>query len=856
MRDLTTALERILLGRPSLTLSVLLMLVAAATYFATDFRLDASADSLLLENDQDLRYYRGIRARYGSDDYLVVTYSPDQALFTDPVLNDLRELRDAMRALTGVERVTSILDVPLVASPPVTLEALQAEVPNLLSAGTDREMARRELSEGMLYRQLLMSTDERTTALLVQLSLDIEYLALLAARDRLREQDLIGELNSSGAAEINRLTDQILDRRETVTAEQRQTLDAIRGLLDQHRAVAEIHAGGIPMIVDDMLDYILRDVIVFGAGIVLFLTLLLLLVFRRPRWVLLSMGCCFASVLLMLGLLALLRWPLTVVSANFVALLLIFSLSLTVHLIVRYRELHRLHPQAAQSWLVSQTLRDKFKPCAYTAVTTMVAFASLIVSGIRPVIDFGWMMVIGMLVVLALAFSLFPAALSVLPARQPQAQSDLTGSITRWLARLVRERPRPMAWAYALIGLLSLLGLLGLEVENRFIDNFKDTTEIYQGLVTIDQELGGTTPFDVILDADPAFFAAAAEPQVVPGSAAADEFGDDEFAADEFADAALALNEDPDAAPDLGATSYWYNSFRLAQLARVHEYLESLPETGKVLSLHTAMETLRVVNQGETPGTFFLSILYKRLPENVKAVLIDPYMSADGNQVRLSVRVFESDPNLRRGELLQRIRSDLVQQFDLQPEQVKITGMLVLYNNVLQSLYRSQILTLGFVFLAIFFMFLVLFRSLALAALTLVPNLFAALAVLGLMGLLGVPLDIMTITIAAIVVGIGVDDSIHYVHRFRQEFELDGCYLAAVSRAHGSIGVAMFYTSVIVTAGFAVLVLSNFIPTIYFGLFTGFAMLFAMFANLTLLPLLMVIFKPLGPEQSNAITAS
>ncbi len=855
MRDLTTALERILLGRPGLTLSVLLMLAAAAAYFATDFRLDASADSLLLENDQDLRYYRGIRARYGSDDYLVVTYAPNQALFSDPALNDLLELRDAIRATPGVERVTSILDVPLVASPPVTLEALQSEVPNLLSAGTDRELARRELTEGMLYRQLLMSTDERTTALLVQLSLDLEYLALLAARDRLREQDLIGELDAAGAVEINRLTDQIVDRRETVTAEQRQTLDAIRSLLDQHRAVAEIHAGGIPMIVDDMLDYILRDVIVFGTGIVLFLTLLLLLVFRRPRWVLLSMGCCLASVLLMLGLLTLLGWPLTVVSANFVALLLIFSLSLTVHLIVRYRELHCMHPQAAQSWLVSQTLRDKFKPCAYTAATTMVAFASLIVSGIRPVIDFGWMMVIGMLVVLALAFSLFPAALSLLPAGQPQAQSNLTGSVTNSLARLVRERPRPMAWTYALIGLLSLLGLLGLEVENRFIDNFKDTTEIYQGLVTIDQELGGTTPFDVILDADPAFFAAAAEPHSAQANAAADEFGDDEFAADEFADAALLSNDDTDAASDLGATSYWYNSFRLAQLARVHEYLESLPETGKVLSLHTAMETLRVVNQGETPGTFFLSILYKRLPENVKAVLMDPYMSADGNQVRLSVRVFESDPNLRRGELLQRIRSDLGEQFDLQPEQVKITGMLVLYNNVLQSLYRSQILTLGFVFLAIFFMFLVLFRTLSLAALTLVPNLFAALAVLGLMGWLGVPLDIMTITIAAIVVGIGVDDSIHYVHRFRQEFERDACYLAAVSRAHGSIGLAMFYTSVIVTAGFAVLVLSNFIPTIYFGLFTGFAMLFAMFANLTLLPLLLVIFKPLGPEKPTAVSA-
>jgi len=388
-----------------------------------------------------------------------------------------------------------------------------------------------------------------------------------------------------------------------------------------------------------------------------------------------------------------------------------------------------------------------------------------------------------------------------------------------------------------------------LELKNHFIDNVKETTEIYRGLVTIDRELGGTTPFDVVLDADPGFFEQSSSP-VASGGAAADEFGDDEFAADEFADE-LSTETGADQS-DLGATSYWYNTFRLAQVGEIHRYLEALPETGKVLSMHTAMETLRIINGGETPGTFFLSILYKRLPDDVKAVLIDPYMSADGNQVRFSVRVFESDPDLRRDELLQRVRADLVERFDLKPVQVHVTGMLVLYNNVLQSLYRSQILTLGFVFLAILAMFLFLFRAPLLAMLALVPNLLAAVAVLGFMGWLAVPLDIMTITIAAIVVGIGVDDSIHYVHRFRQEFARDRDYLGAVSRAHGSIGRAMFYTSVIVTAGFAVLVLSNFIPTIYFGLFTGFAMLFAMIANLTLLPLLLVAVRPLGPPAQPA----
>jgi len=843
------ALERILLGRPGLTLFVLLLLTTVAGYFATDFRLDASADSLLLENDRDLRYYRGIRARYGSDDYLIVTFSPAQPLFSNAVLAELESLRDEIRAVPGVERVTTILDVPLVASPPVTLETLQSNVPTLLSPDTDRSLARRELTDGELYRQLLMSTDERTTAVLVQLSLDPEYESLLAARDRLREADLVGELDAAGEREIERLSDEILTRRESVGAAQHSTLLGIRSVLDRYRDVAEIRAGGIPMIVDDMLDYILRDVIVFGTGIVLFLTLLLFMVFRRPRWVMLAMACCFASVLLMLGLLSLLRWPLTVVSANFVALMLIFSLSLTVHLIVRYRELHWQNPSADQRWLVATTLAEKWQPCFYTATTTMVAFASLIISGIRPVIDFGWMMVMGMIVVLVMAFTLFPAGLCLLEARKPQRQSELMGALTARLAGWVRERPRTLWLAYLVLAGVGLSGLTQLEVENRFIDNFKETTEIYRGLVTIDRELGGTTPFDVVLDADPGFFEQSSSP-VASGGAAADEFGDDEFAADEFADE-LSTETGADQS-DLGATSYWYNTFRLAQVGEIHRYLEALPETGKVLSMHTAMETLRIINGGETPGTFFLSILYKRLPDDVKAVLIDPYMSADGNQVRFSVRVFESDPDLRRDELLQRVRADLVERFDLKPVQVHVTGMLVLYNNVLQSLYRSQILTLGFVFLAILAMFLFLFRAPLLAMLALVPNLLAAVAVLGFMGWLAVPLDIMTITIAAIVVGIGVDDSIHYVHRFRQEFARDRDYLGAVSRAHGSIGRAMFYTSVIVTAGFAVLVLSNFIPTIYFGLFTGFAMLFAMIANLTLLPLLLVAFRPLGPPAQPA----
>ncbi len=870
MPSLISRFEQVVLARPWWTLTIVALLCAL---FASQlrFRVDASADSLLLEADPDLRYYRAIRARYGSDDYLIVTWTvpAERDLFADEELALLGRLRDELRALPGVAKVTSILDVPLLASPPVTLDELQASVPTLLSPRTDRELARRELTGSPLYRQLLMSLDGKTTAILLNLQQDETFERLLRERDQLWLRDVDTGLGPQEQARLRALDRDIDERREALIGSQRRIVSEVRRVLAGYAQQATIRIGGLPMIAVDMLDFILRDVIVFGAGILVFLLILLAVIFRRPRWVLLPILSCSAAALLMLGLLGIVGWPVTVVSANFVALLLIFCLSLTVHLIVRYQELHALNPDAGQRRLVMETVRDKWLPCAYNAATTMVAFASLIVSGIRPVIDFGWLMVIGMGIVLLMSFTLFPAGLSLLAPGAPQRAGRVTEYITGRLAGWIDRRPAQAALFFASVALIGAFGLTQLRVENRFIDNFKSTTDIYQGLVTIDRELGGTTPLDVILDADPAFLARRqASKAVGAGDAptATDEFATevdefaterDEFAAepDEFAAESdeFAAEELEPQTDDLGATSYWYNSFQLERVGRIHDYLDSLPETGKVLSLDTTIDTLRIVNQDEAPTTFFLSLLYKKLPADIKAALFDPYMAPDGNQLRLSVRVFESDPGLRRQALLDRIRADLLRDHGLKPEQLHLTGMLVLYNNVLQSLYRSQILTLGFVFLAILLMFVLLFRSLRIGLIALVPNLLAATVVLGIMGLGGVPLDIMTITIAAITIGIGVDDSIHYVHRFMAEFAEHGDYRLAMQRTHASIGRAMYYTSIIIAAGFSILVLSNFIPTIFFGLFTAFAMLFAMVANLSLLPLLLVRLRPLGPGSTAGV---
>jgi predicted RND superfamily exporter protein len=840
MRLLVKATDQLIIDRPWLALAGVFAMTCLLALFLPRFQLDASADSLLLEDDQDLRYYSSIIARYGSENFLVVTYTAKEDLFNAATLADLKALRDELRALNSVEQIISMLDVPLIDSPRKSLSDLQKKVPTLDDPETDTELARIELRNSPIYSNLLMSPDGQTTALLVKFVTDPEYSRLQSERDALREKLFTIGLSPAEELQVDELSLLIQERRRSLTDMQQQDIAKVRSILADHRQYAQTYIGGLPMIVSDMIDYIESDIVVFGGGIAAILVLLLFLIFMRLRWVFISLLCCFVSVIMMAGFLGLMRWPVTVVSSNFIALMLIFSLSLTVHLIQRYRELHIENPDAEQRWLVRATLYDKAKPCLYTAITTMVGFASLLVSGIRPVIDFGWMMVIGMVAVLLTSYILFPACLMLLTPGAPHDRGDATRSLTGIFARLADQHAAATGFMCVVLVVVSLMGIARLEVENRFVDYFKETTEIYQSLITIDQKLGGTAPLDIIIDADAAFLSAQ-ENGAAADSEFDDEFDDDfedEFGAefeDEFSDELDSGIEKR----DLGATSYWYNSFRLERLREVHDYLDSLPETGKVLSMATTLETLEILNQDETPGTFFLSVLYNRVPASIKTALFDPYLSADGNQVRISVRVYESDPDLRRGVLINGIREHLVEEMNFEPDQVHVTGMLVMYNNVLQSLYRSQILTLGVVFVAIMLMFGALFRSLKIALTAVLPSILSVGVILGVMGLFGIPLDIMTITIAAVSVGIGVDDAIHYVHRYRQELEVDGDAIEAMHRSHASVGRAMYYTSIIVIAGFSILAFSNFIPSILFGLLTGFAMLMALAANLTLLPLLL-----------------
>ncbi|NQZ23739.1 MAG: MMPL family transporter [Colwellia sp.] len=858
--NITKLYEQQILLRPKLVCVVILIVSMLFISQIKNFRLDASSDTLVLQNDIALQFYREIKIKYGSDDFLIMTFSPDNDLFASNTLQQLKLISLELNQISEIESITSILTVPLINSPAISVEKLKQETPTLLSTRTDITLARQELLSSPIYRNLLISSDSKTTAFLLYLQEDEKYQTLKLSRD---EAKLLVEKEPSSfklrkkLASKNRKLARYINKNQH---RQEDIIESVRQVMAKFSTYGQLHLGGVPMITADSIAFIRHDLINFGFVVLLFIIITLLVAFSRIQWMLLPLITCVITGAVMIGLLGLLNWPVTVVSSNFISLMLILTLSLTIHLIVRYQELHWQNPQATQFTLVSTTLKKKFIPCLFTSITTIVAFVSLLVSGIRPVIDFGWMMTIGVSLSFLMVFTLFPAMLMLLPVGKPVNQQNLTKQLALFLAGRLLPDKKNILITYIIIILLSLIGASLLTVENRFIDYFKENTEIYQGMSLIDKKLGGTTPLDVIIDAPKEEFRESDEDKISDAEFLAELDADEaEFFAELDADEAEFLAEfDSDEAETIGeynknplqlTTGYWFNPIMLEKVADYHRFLESIPQTGKVLSIASGMALINQIEPATKTDNFILSILYSKLPDSIKSIIINPYISADGNQIRFSIRVFESDKSLKRTELLNNIKQGLVSKFDLAPEQIKFSGMLVLYNNMLQSLFQSQIYTLGTVFFCILLMFILLYRNIKLSIITLIPNLVAASMVLGLMGWLKIPLDIMTITIAAICIGIAVDNSIHYVHRFKLEFKQCQNYKTAMLNSHASIGRAMYYTSITITLGFSILVLSNFMPSMYFGLLTGFSMLVALAANLTLLPLLLVQFKPLTAKE-------
>ena len=750
------SLFNFLIKRSALALVLLLIVVGSLLSQIPHFSLDASSDSLALEGDNNLALFEKTQETFHTSSSLIISYTTEDGVLDPQQIEYLRALRDDLLALERVESVTSILDVPLFQSPPLSLIELTGDAITIDNGKADMAFVANEFGNGPLYSNNLVSLDGKTSALLIDLK----------------------DLDES-TEDVN---DMLAD-----------AVQSIRAIMEGYRNNAQLYLGGVPMIRNDIIAYIASDLVIFSLAVVLVMSIMLAIIFRGIRWVLLPIGISVAGALVMTGVLGALEWKVTVISSNFFSLLLVMTLSVTIHLVVRFKELAQQAPEADVKDLTLLTLQQMSKPCLFTTLTTIAAFASLMISDVRPVIDFGWMMAIGVTIALALSFLTFPILMNLLPA--PKVEKYPTEfTFTQKLAHFTSKYGNQLIIALTLIAIIALIGVSKLSVENRFIDYFKKSTEIYQGLSLIDQQLGGTMSLEIIFD-------------------------------------------------DM-ANAFWVDDLLREDVHNIHQYLDGLDATGKVLSIDTLMQILTQANAGVPPTGFLLMVAKNQMPEFAREQVLDPYLSESENQLRMVARIRETDSALNRDELINEVRAHLVNEFNLEPDSFRMTGVFVLYNNLLQSLFESQIKTIALVFAMIFAMFLFIFRSISLSIIALIPNTLPSLLILGIMGFANIPLDLMTITIAAIAVGIGVDNAIHYIHRFKTEFRVDQDYLATMYRSHASIGLAMFYTSITVAIGFLVLALSNFIPSIYFGIFTAIAMLSAVLANLTLLPKLLLIFKP------------
>ena len=778
-----------ILGNPKSVLLILVSILFLSIYFSKDFRLDASSETLLLDGDPDLKYLNEINERYNAREFLVLTYTPNDEMISDKSVNNLLSLKYKIQSLDWVHSVITLLDVPLLNSTDDTLSEKLKNFSTLKSDGIDRERGFKEILNSPVFKNFVISEDGKTSGIIVYIKKD-KYLKNI--------------LNSK---ELEKYKD---DRKK----KNHENIKEIRKVIKDYSKDSKIYLGGIPMIADDMMSFIKNDIFIFGIGVLLFIIATLWFVFKKIVWIIVPLSSCIFSVVVMLGMLGLLGWKVTVISSNFIALMLILTMAMNIHLSTRFLQIKNEFPSKSKIKILEIATNKMFLPILYTGLTTICAFLSLIFSGIKPVIDFGWMMTIGLITSMITTFTLLPTFINLSSDNNIFGlKSDTKSKITNFLSNYTLKNKNIIFATAAAIVVMSLFGISKLQVENSFINYFDKDTEIYKGMKLIDEELGGTTPLEVILK--------------FPKEESQETNEDDDWG-----------DEDED------NSKYWFTKDKIDKIDKVHNYLENLDHVGKVLSFSSILKVAESLNNNKPLGGLEIGVLYTKLPENIKREIVTPYVSIDDSEARISLRLKDSNKNLRRNELIKKINSDLKNEIKLSEDEYKLAGVLIIFNNLLQSLFKSQILTLGFVMLGIFFMFIILFRNLKLALIGVIPNFIAAFFILGIIGIFNIPLDMMTITIAAITIGIAVDNSIHYIYRFKEEFLKSGDYSKTVKTCHSTVGVAILNTSITIVFGFSILVLSNFIPTIYFGIFTGLAMLLAMLLVLTLLPSFLISFKP------------
>ena len=816
--------KKLIIEYSKISLAILFVIVAFFLYFSKNFNLDASSDALLLEGDKDLKYLREVNDRYGSKDFLVLTYSPVSSFADEETIVNLQFLKTKIQNLSWVESVISVIDVPLLKSTDEPLMDRLKNYKTLSHPDIDKKRGFEEIINSPIYKDYVISEDGKTSGIVVYLKKDKRMEEYLKLKNDFYNQSLDGELSNAESDKYNLFLEEYEDYKNLYNKRNHQNIKEIRQVISKYSENAKVHLGGIPMIADDMMSYIKNDIIVFGIGVFLFIVATLWFIFRNLKWVVMPLLGCSVSVAIMVGLLGLIGWKVTVISSNFIALMLILNMAMNIHVTVRFLQLKKEFPNKDHKEAIAETSKKMFMPILYTVLTTICAFLSLIFSGIKPIIDFGWMMTLGLSVSILVTFCLLPALLSIFGGNESVEVRDTQNSkITSSLASFAKGNTKSIFGLSIIILILSVYGILKLEVENSFINYFDQETEIYKGMKKIDDELGGTTPLDVIIK--------------FPSTAKKVNKNEEE---DEFSEWDEDNKEEK--------STYWFTRNKIDKIIKVHDYLDSIPEVGKVISFGSIIRVADDLNKKKLQS-LEIAVLYSKIPEEIKKDIVSPYISVENDEARINLRIKDSTENLRRNDLINKINEELNTKVGLEKSEYKLAGVLILFNNLLQSLFKSQILTLGIVMLGISFMFLILFRNFILSIIGVVPNFIAAFFILGIIGMLGIPLDMMTITIAAITIGIAVDNSIHYIYRFKEEFEKLKDYKLTLDKCHNTVGIAILNTSITIVFGFSILILSNFIPTIYFGVFTGIAMLLALISVLTLLPKLILVLKPFGSEK-------
>ncbi|MBG76781.1 MAG: hypothetical protein CFH22_00301 [Alphaproteobacteria bacterium MarineAlpha5_Bin12] len=781
---------------------LIILLIFNITNF-NKFKLDASADTLILENDEDYKLFKEYSEIFYSKNFLILAYKSPYGKINEEYLNELQEIESKLKNIEDIDSIFSINNAPIILSEDISITDLNIDNIKYLESGNiELTKAIDELSKSPIFKDQLINSEKNISAIIIYTKDDIDYQKIS------KERELAKIANDKN--KIKLINEKYEFHKDQYNKKRHKLIIDIRNSIKDNKNRENIYLGGIDMIADDSIEYVKKDIRNFGIGVFIFIIFVLSIFFKNIKWVMLPLITTFFSVTSIISILSFIGWKVTVISSNFISLMIILTISMNIHIIVRYHIIKQNNNETKK--IISLTMKEMLLPCLYTSLTTIVAFFSLVFSDIRPVIDFGWIMIIGLTVTFLCSFILLPTLIVLFPATNINYKKNESIFIN-YFYFLIRKYPNSIIAINIIIISLSSYGISNLKVENSFINYFKKDTEIYKGMKLIDDNLGGTTPMDVVV-----------------------KFKDIELIESDIFEDEFSLFSDDNS----NEIDYWLTPDKLETIYTIHKYLENRNEIGKVQSIQSFIELAELINNGPLT-TFELSLIYKNIPENMKDELLGPYISIDDDLIRINSRIKDSK-DIIRNQLIKDINSDLNNKFN-NVEYIKVNGLLVLYNNMLQSLFSSQIKSLVFVMIAIFLMFLILFKSFILSIAAIIPNIFAAAFILGLIGIFRIPLDMMTITIAAITIGIAVDNSIHYIYRVKKELNNNKSLMFAINECHNTVGNAIMTTSLTIAFGFSVLLLSNFYPTIYFGIFTSIAMIVAMLGVMISLPVLLILFR-------------